>query len=112
MIIIAVITVIVLLLFISKLKYESSQHTDWFSNLKPGDKIFVQIYSNDCECLKEAIVINSAIGNYIDAKIVDLEKCISCSKINAIDENNNNTCWYNVTRFYKYNVVKIEEKNK
>lgn len=111
MIIIVIASVVLLLLLIFKLKYDSNQHTKWFLTLKPGDKIFVQIYSKNCECLKEAIVTDTPDGKYINAKIIDLEKCMSCSKINAIDDNNNNTCWYNVTRFYKYNVVKIEEKN-
>lgn len=62
---------------------------NWFNSLKPGDNILVEIFSEDCECFVQALVITPAIGKTIIAKvIVDNYSCDQC-----------NTCWKHVTMF-------------
>lgn len=103
---------ILFLVLISKLRYDSKQHYKWFLNLKPGDKVYVQIFSQNCECLKEAIITSTPVGSYVEANIIDVDKCKSCALLNSKEtEESEPTCWYQVSRFYKHNVVKYERPN-
>ena len=82
--------------------------TNWFSNLKQGDKILVRIFSDSCECLKEATVVNSPTNSYIEAKVDDVNKCLDCAKIKALTKSgmNESSCWSHITLFHKKNVFK------
>ena len=80
----------------------------WFSNLKPGDKILVRIFSDSCECKREATVINVPKNSHIEAKIDNIDNCLDCAKIKALTKSgmNESSCWSHVTEFHKSNVFK------
>ena len=99
----------ILIFVIYKSVLNSFFKTTWFSNLKPGDKILVVIFSEFCECKREATVIKVPEGSYIEASIDDISECLKCAKIKSITSGMNETsCWYNVTQFHKRNVAKIK----
>lgn len=68
----------------------------WFTNLKPGDKILVQIFSEDCECFVKATVIESAKNGYVNAEVSKDAKL--CKKL---------SCWSNVTTFRKSSIKQL-----
>ena len=88
-----------------KVVYDSDKRYKWFMSLKPGDKIRVWVFSQYCECTREAEVTKVPDGREIEAKI--LEDCKECSLANRRNKNGEETCWYNVTRFKKTDVGKI-----
>ena len=70
----------------------------WFKSLKPGDKLLVQIFAEDCECFVEATVTESAKNDYINADVSkDAELCKKLS------------CWSNVTQFRKISTKPIKK---
>lgn len=95
----------------------------WFMNLKPGDEILVKIFSEDCDCYKKAIVVKSPskkistdkynnpycedsssyreVSTYLVEVKFDQETINKCKK--CAEEHDNN-CWYNVTKFSRYDV--------
>jgi hypothetical protein len=89
---------------IYKWVYELDLHFEWFNSLKPGDMIKVDLYSNDCECTVEAMVVAEPKGKYIEAEIStdNKEKCSHCHKAN-------NTCLYDVNLFHRSIVNKLPE---
>lgn len=99
--------IIGLLALLGKIVIDAQRKEKWFRKLKPGDHINVWIYSNYCECIREAIVTKPAVGKYIGAKIIDLNICKDCSEINSKDKNNVETCWYKVEEFDKKDIGKI-----
>ena len=89
---------------------KSISNNKWFSNLKPGDKVLVRIFSDSCECMREATVINVPEDAHIEAKVDDIDKCLDCAKIKALTKSgmNESSCWSHVTLFHKKNVSKIK----
>lgn len=96
-----VIAAIALLL---KIVYDSQKKHRWFMNLKPGDEVSVWIYSEYCECARNAVVTKPSDGKYIEAQIIDIEKCKNCSEFNSKNKEGKETCWYNVSKFAKKDV--------
>jgi len=76
----------------------------WFNSLKPGDNIVVWIYSEYCECMRDAVITKSSNGKFIEAEIIDIEKCKTCSEFHSKDKSGKETCWYNVQSFTKKDV--------
>lgn len=102
-----IILIIVLLVafgFIFKWTHDADKHYNWFHSLKPGDMIKVEIFSNNCECFVEAMVVAEPVGKYIEAEIsTDMKKeCENCHKAN-------NTCRYDVNLFHRSSVNKLPE---
>lgn len=90
--------------FIIKWTYELDKHYKWFNSLKPGDTILVTIFGNDCDCQKEAMVIEEPVGKYIEAQMSteQTDKCIFCHKAN-------DSCLYQATLFHRNTVNKLPE---
>jgi len=80
---------------------KSEDKKNWFYNLKPNDKILVQIFSYSCECYVEAIVISPAKGKYIKAEIIN-KNCNECDCVKK-------SCWKDVTEFEKYKTKPIKK---
>ena len=96
------ITILCLLLF--KIVFTSQKQHSWFNNLKPNDKVVVRIFSENCECLNEAIVKSESDGFFITAELVDKKKCEDCAELKGKNSKGENTCWYKVVMFNKDNV--------
>ena len=96
-------------LIIGFFTYESDRHLKWFNSLKEGDHILVRIYSNYCECAREAVVTKPTDGKYITAEILPdvITTCEECALVNSLSDKKTPTCWYNVTMFKKGDVTKI-----
>jgi hypothetical protein len=91
--------------FIIKWTYELDKHYKWFNLLKPGDTILVTIFSENCDCKKEAMVIEEPVGKYVEAQLSTDEKskCKSCDKAN-------DSCFYdNITSFHRNTINKLPE---
>lgn len=102
--------VIAIILILLKIVLSKTKKYNWLRSLKPGDVVLVRVYSKMCECLKEATVTKSLENNHLEAKIIDHKKCEDCAAINSKETKLSNiTCWYNVTKFHKNNVVKNHE---
>lgn len=102
--------VIAIILILLKIVLSKTKKYNWLRSLKPGDVVLVRVYSKMCECLKEATVTKSLENNFLEAKIIDHKKCEQCAILNSKEtENGAVTCWYNVNRFHKNNVVKNHE---
>jgi hypothetical protein len=82
----------------------------WFYNLKPGDKILVKIYSNYCDCYREATVTKSSDNKLISAKMDDVvyNKCKECALFKSKNDKGEVTCYYDMTKFTKQDVSEIE----
>lgn len=83
----------------------------WFKKLKIGDKVLVNIYSENCDCEATATVLNNSVGESISAVIDDesYKRCEQCSLINGTINNSiDNTCWYKVNSFHINKVNKIK----
>jgi len=87
-----------------KIVYDSNKKEKWFMNLKPGDKIVVGIYSNYCECFRDAEVTKISDGKFIKAKIT--ENCKNCAEAKSKNKYGDETCFYHVTLFAKNNTFK------
>lgn len=96
--------IIIGFIFIIKWTYDLDNHYKWFNSLKPGDMILVEIFSNDCECFIEAMVVSEPFGKYIEAEIsTDKKKgCQHCHKAN-------NSCLYDVNVFHRNIVNKLPQ---
>lgn len=92
------------LAFLFKIVYDSHRKEKWFNSLKPGDNIVVWIYSEYCECIRDAVVTKPSDGKYIEAQIIDIEKCKNCAEFNSKNKEGKETCWYNVSKFSKKDV--------
>lgn len=79
------------------INYKSKKYRKWLWNLKPGDNILVYIYSNYCECTREATVITGFNGEHIEAKIKP--DCSKCAELMSKNDKGKITCWYEVTKF-------------
>lgn len=83
----------------------------WFYSLRPNQKIAVKIYSHFCDCFRIAIVLNYPENDYIEAQIND-KSCEQCASKNSRENLDKDiTCWYDVNKFHKSNVRKINERN-
>jgi hypothetical protein len=58
-----------LIIFCGKILYDSQKKYNWFKNLKPNDKILVSIFSENCDCKKESIVMTKPIGKFVKCKM-------------------------------------------
>ena len=101
----------VVFFFACRIVYKSDKHYRWFKTLKPGDRVLVRIYSINCNCEAKATITSEANGKYINALIdsKDYKHCETCAHLNGDGNNGVNTCWYNITKFNKGNVAKLEE---
>ena len=88
-----------------KIVYDSDKKRKWFLSLKPGDKIKVWIFSQYCECTRDAEVVKSSDGKYLEAKI--LEDCSFCSAAKSKNKKGEETCWNKVTYFKQEDCGKI-----
>lgn len=95
---------------IGYLVYRYDKHYKWFMALKVGDKVLVRIYSQYCECAREATVVAPVKDKYIEVVLSEEVKqsCIDCSNTNGA----NGSCWYQVTQFKKGDVAKITTRDK
>jgi len=102
--IVLMIFVLIGFFFIFKWTWDLDNHYKWFNSLKPGDMIKVEIFSNECECNVEAMVVAEPKGKYIEAEIsTDMKKkCEHCHKAN-------NTCLYDLNVFHRSIVNKLPE---
>lgn len=66
---ILVIVILILFALMFRIVNKMDSHYKWFNNLKPGDMILVTIYSNSCECHKEAMVISEPKRKYVEAQM-------------------------------------------
>jgi len=84
--------------------YQKNKHYKWFSKLKQGDKVLVNIYSDNCDCYKEAMIISPPDRKFVEAYMsTDVKH--SCKKcINA-----DSSCKYDVTMFKYYTIKKLPE---
>jgi hypothetical protein len=98
--------ILVAFFFIFKWTSELDKHYKWFNSLKPGDLILVMIFSESCECYKEAMVIEEPVGKFVEARMStdETEKCILCHKAN-------DTCLYQVTQFHRNTVKQQNEQH-
>ena len=101
----------IIVLFFIMLFYHAFKHdmyVKWFKSLKPGDEVSVTIYSENCNCSRNATVTRSVDeDNLIEAKMDEqtLSKCKNCAITKGED-----TCWHQVTMFAKEDVDKIKIK--
>lgn len=93
-----------------KIVYDAQRKHNWFMNLKKGDKINVWLYSQYCECPREAVVTKESDGKFIEAMIIYLDDCESCADLNSKNKEGVITCWNKVTLFAKHDVGKIIKK--
>lgn len=91
---------------LSKFVYDSVKKNRLFKKLKVGDKILVWIYSDFCECTKEAIVTKEYDGEFISAKIENPEKFEECVSCHSINESGNPTCGFSAQLFRKNDICK------
>lgn len=81
--------------------------TYWIMKLKPDDKISVTIYSQYCECERDAKFTKiSDDGICIEATI--MEDCKSCSEARSKDKDGKETCWYKISSFKKNDIHKVK----
>jgi hypothetical protein len=99
-----ILCIVVLLGFalIFKHAYDLDKRYQWFRSLKPGDMIQVEIFSDNCECYTEAMVISEPVNKYVEAQLsTDVKnECKRCRKANS-------SCHYEVTLFHRSSVSKI-----
>lgn len=102
--IVLVILLLVGFFFIFKWTWDIDKHYNWFNSLKPGDMIQIEIFSNNCDCFVEAMIVSEPVGKYIEAEIsTDMKKqCEHCKK-------SNENCLYNVNIFHRNLVNKLPE---
>lgn len=106
---------IIVLFFIMLFYYafKHDMHVKWFKSLKPSDEVSVTIYSEYCNCSRNATVTKSIDeDNLIEAKMDEqtLAKCKNCANFKSINDKGEITCWYQVTKFTKEDVYKIKIK--
>ena len=101
-------------LIIAKIAYDQDKQFKWFHSLKEGDRILVRIYSEYCECAREATVVGEPHGKYLEAKIDDdaMIKCKECAEINSKNNKGQLTCWNQITHFDLHNCSEINDKFK
>ena len=92
--------VIVEFIFIFKWTNDLDKHYKWFNSLKPGDMIQVEIFSKECKCFTEAIVVSEPDSKYVEAEISNKKKCQDCHKAN-------NSCECNVNLFHRSTINKL-----
>jgi hypothetical protein len=99
---------------IFKLAYDQNAHFKWFHSLKEGDRILVRIYSENCECAREATVVSEPHGKFLEAKIDDniLSRCKECAELNSKNNKGQLTCWNQMILFDLHNCTKIKDKSK
>jgi len=87
--------------------YKKDKHYKWFNNLKPGDKVLVTIYSDNCECQKESMIVSEPFNKYVEAYLsTDIKRtCRYCYKTNGMK---NRSCKYDITLFHRNSVNKLE----
>jgi hypothetical protein len=88
---------------------KQDNHYKWFSNLKPGDRVKVKIYSVNCDCSANATVTNTPVLKNIEAKLDDDEynRCKGCSLINSTNSKGEETCWYYLNTFNRGDITKL-----
>lgn len=96
------------------LAYQSDKQRNWFNSLKPGDQVYVLIYSKYCECARAATVTVASDGKYIQCTMSEQvsNDCKACAAVNGKDSKGNNTCWNHVTYFTRKEVTKYTDKAK
>jgi TPP-dependent indolepyruvate ferredoxin oxidoreductase alpha subunit len=92
-----------------KIVYDAQRKHNWFMKLKPGDKIKVWLYSQYCECTREAIVSKESDGKFIEAMIINPEECEACAEMNSKNKDGVITCWNKVTLFKKSDIGEIKK---
>ena len=102
-----ILSIVILLCFafIFKAVWELDKHYKWFSELKPGDIIIVEIFSNECECQGKAKVLKEPYGKYVEAEMFPETKkmCEHCEKAN-------NSCSCESYMFHRSSVNKLPDE--
>lgn len=106
--IIAYILIAIVIYFSVKIIKEEDRHYRWFSELKPGDKVRVRIYSLNCDCQAKATVTEKPYLKTVEVKLDDQDynRCKGCALINGITPKGVQTCWYNVNTIKRGDIAK------